>query len=371
VLASGEEFREYLRAEAVRAVRTLLESVMRAEMDALIGCGWGESSPNRKGYRNGYYQRDLLTTSGKIENLKVPRDRAGEYESQVFEQYRRNEPAINATVTEMYVAGASVAKVGGAVEQLTGTPISASAVSRITGDLTEQFLAWQKRKLLPHYRIFYLDAVRYQVRHKDATDPLVVLAILAVDLEGKKELIALKAAGEETKAGWCAILNEVRGRGVEAVDVIVSDGHTGLIRACDEIFTATPRQRCLLHKNRDIMAAFPARVEATVKAELKAIWLQPNKALARECLAAFRGKYQKQFPNALASLEEEIEKTLTFYDFPVVLHKYLRTTNAIESMFSQVRDRTDKVDVFTTEMSCLTLVWATIDGIKFHRIGTT
>ncbi len=268
----------------------------------------------------------------------------------------------------MYVAGASTAKVGEVVETLTGKAVSASAVSRITGDLAHQFREWDKRPLNPHYRIFYLDAIRYQVRHKEATDPLVILAVLAVDLSGKKELVALKAYAEETKAGWVSILNEVRARGVEQVDIIVSDGHKGLTVACDEIYTATPRQRCLIHKERDLMATFPGRVEAQIRTELKAIWSQPTKTEAQEYLAAFEAKYAKEFPGAIASLKDEVEKTLTFYDFPSVLHRYIRTTNAIESMFSQVRDRTDKVDVFTTEPSCLTLVWAAVQGLTFQRI---
>jgi transposase-like protein len=196
----------------------------------------------------------------------------------------------------------------------------------------------------------------------------VVLAVLAVDLTGKKEVLALQAYVEETKVGWVSILGEVRERGAAQVDIIVTDGHKGLTVACDEIYTATPRQRCLVHKERDIMAAFPGRVEAQIRTELKAIWSQSGKVEAREYLAAFRAKYKQEYPNAIASLEDEVEKTLTFYDFPPVLHRYIRTTNAIESMFSQVRDRTDRGDVFTTEKSCLSLVWATAQGITFQRI---
>lgn len=369
-LPSGEEFRQYLRAEAVRGIQQFIEAVMKAELTALIGCGSGEVSEERRGYRNGYYQRDLLTRTGAIKDLNVPRDREGVYQTQVFEQYARNEPAINEALTEMYVAGASVAKMGGVVETLTGKALSASAISRLNGTLTEQYKEWQQRPLPPHYRIFYLDAVRYQVRHKEATDPLVILAVLAVDLDGQKELIALKAYGEENGAGWESILNEVRGRGVEKVDVIVTDGHKGIISACAKIFTSTPRQRCLLHKERDIMAAFPNRVEGQIKTELKAIWTQPNKAEAKTYYTAFRAKYLKEFPGAIASLDEEIEQTFTFYDFPLVLQRYIRTTNAIESMFSQIRDRTDKVDTFPTELSCLSLVWATAEGITFQRIPT-
>jgi transposase-like protein len=244
---------------------------MQEELTALVGAKWGEHSVARQGYRNGYYQRDLLTNTGRLEKLQGPRDREGRYQTQVFEQYQRHEPALQQAMTEMYVAGASVGKVGAVVETLTGQAVSASAVSRLTGNLQEQFGEWQKRKLAAHYRVFYLDAVRFQVRHKQATDPLVVLAVLAVNLAGHKELLALKAYAEETGAGWQSILNEVRDRGVEKVDVIVTHGHKGLTRACDKLFTATPRPRCLVHKERDLMPTFPMRVHPQIRAELKVI----------------------------------------------------------------------------------------------------
>lgn len=370
VRPSHSEFVERIREQARQGLRLLLEQTMQEELTALVGAKWGEHSAARQGYRNGYYQRDLLTNTGPLEKLQVPRDREGHYQTQVFEQYQRHEPALQQAMTEMYVAGASVGKVGEVVETLTGQAVSASAVSRLTANLQEQFGEWQKAKLAAHYRVFYLDAVRFQVRHKEATDPLVVLAVLAVNLAGHKELLALKAYAEETGAGWQSILNEVRDRGVEKVDVIVSDGHKGLTSACDKLFTATPRQRCLVHKERDLMPAFPIRVHPQIRTELEAIWSQPDKAQAREYLAAFRARYVKEYPNAIASLEDEVEKTFTFYDFPAVLHRYIRTTNAIESMFSQVRDRTDKVETFTTEPSCLTLVWVTVQGLAFQRIPT-
>jgi putative transposase len=118
-LPSGEEFRAYLRAEAVRGIQQFIEAVMKAELTARVGCGSGEVSEERRGYRNGYYQRDLLTSTGAIKDLNVPRDREGVYQTQVFEQYARNESAINEALTEMYVAGASVAKTSVLVENLS------------------------------------------------------------------------------------------------------------------------------------------------------------------------------------------------------------------------------------------------------------
>jgi transposase-like protein len=119
-LPDEDEFRQHLRELARGAVRLVLEDVMREELDALIGVGWGESSPKRKGYRNGSYTRDLVTTSGRIEDLQVPRDREGKFRTQVFERYRRYEPQVAQGLTDMFVAGTSTHKVGEVAQMLLG-----------------------------------------------------------------------------------------------------------------------------------------------------------------------------------------------------------------------------------------------------------
>jgi transposase-like protein len=148
----------------------------------------------------------------------------------------------------------------------------------------------------------------------------------------------------------------------------VTDGHDGLLAAITHVFPATPRQRCLLHKQRNVLNAVPRRVRHEVETELAGIWAQPTKQEALTQLAAFKAKYSRLYPEAVRSLAEEEDKTLTFYEFPQPMHRYIRTTNAIESLFSNIRQRTDQIDVFTTEMSCLTIVWATIEGITLRKV---
>ncbi len=147
--------------------------------------------------------------------------------------------------------------------------------------------------------------------------------------------------------GW----QDLRRRGVAHIDLIVTDGHDGLLAAVSELFSATPRQRCLVHKQRNVLSATPRRECAEVQAELVGIWQQPSKLEALTQLAAFKAKYAKRYPEAVRSLAEEEEKTFTFHEFPQVMHRHIQTTNAIESLFSNVRQRTDQIDVFTTEMS--------------------
>jgi putative transposase len=369
LLVGQQEFHAYLRSLAQSAVRTVMEAVMCEELDAFIAAAWGERSPKRKGHRNGFYSRDLVTSTGRLEDLKVPRDREGHFHTQTFERYRRYEPHIAQGLTQMCVAGTSTHKVGEVAETLLGVVPSASTISRLNQNLTQQFETWRERPLQQHWRILYLDGVHFTIRHGDKADSTLILTALGVDLAGNKEVLALRACAEEDKEGWACLLHDLRKRGATHIDRIVTDGHEGLLAAVSELFSATPRQRCLLHKQRNVLNAIPRRERGEVQAELVGIWQQPTKEEAVTQLMAFKAKYGKRYPEAVRSLTEDEEHLFTFYAFPVSMHRYIQTTNAIESLFSNVRQRTDQIDVFTTESSCLSIVWATMQDIRLHKIS--
>ncbi len=367
-LPEQQTFHEHLRALTRDAVRVVIEEVMREELKQFLGAAWGECTPERKGYRNGTYTRDLATSSGPIEDLEVPRDREGAFHTQVFDRYRRYEPQVAEGLTQMFVAGVSTQKVGEVTQTLMGVAPSASAVSRLNQSLTQQFEVWRERPLLPHYRILYLDGVHFSVRHGDQTDSTIILTALGVDLEGNKEVLALRVCAEEDKDGWSCLLQDIRRRGTTQLDLIVTDGHEGLLAAVCALFPVTPRQRCVVHKQRNVINAIPHRERKEVSAELAGIFKQEKKEDALLNLAAFKAKYQKRYPEAIRSLCEDEAHLLTFYAFPPVMHRYIRSTNAIESFFSNVRQRTDQIDAFTTETSCLTIVWAVMQDIHLPRI---
>ena len=367
-LPEQHTFHEHLRELTRNAVRVVIEEVMHEELEQFLGAAWGECTPERKGYRNGTYTRDLATSSGPLENLHVPRDREGKFHTEVFDRYSRYEPEVAEGLTQMFVAGVSTQKVGDVAQTLMGVAPSASTVSRLNRTLTEQFEVWRERPLLAHYRIVYLDGVHFVVRHGDQTDSTILLTALGVDLEGNKEVLALRACAQESKDGWMDLLQDVRTRGATQVDLIVTDGHDGLLAAVSTLFTATLRQRCVVHKQRNVMNAIPKREENTVASELSGIWKAATKEEALIQLEAFKGKYRQRYPEAVRSLMEDEEHLLSFYTFPSVMHRYIRSTNAIESFFSNVRQRTDQIDAFTTETSCLTIVWAVMQDIRLPRI---
>jgi putative transposase len=362
------DFHHHLRTLIRSATRIVMEEVMREELEQFIGAGWGECSPKRKGYRNGTYTRDLTTATGRMEDLTVPRDRAGEFHTQAFERYSRYEPAIAEGLTKMFVSGTSTHKVGEVAQTLMGTAPSASTISRLNHTLTQQFDAWRERQLQSHWRILYLDGVHFKIRHGEKCDSSIILTALGVDLEGNKEVLALRACAEEDKEGWLSLLQDMRTRGATQLDLIVTDGHDGLLAAVSELFSATPRQRCLVHKQRNVLNAIPRREREAVQVELTGIWKQEKKEEALANLATFKAKYMQRYPEAVRSLFEDEDHLLTFYAFPPTMYRHIQTTNAIEGFFSNVRQRTDQIDAFTTEMSCLAIVWAVMQDIRFHKV---
>ena len=186
----------------------------------------------------------------------------------------------------MFVAGTSTHKVGEVAQTLMGVTPSASTISRLNQSLTQQFETWRERPLQTHWRVLYLDGVHFSIRHGDKADATIILTALAVDLDGNKDVLALRACAEESKEGWLALLQDLRRRGATQIDLIVTDGHDGLLAAIGELFAATPRQRCLVHKQRNVLSAIPRRERSEVQAELVGIWKQPTQAEAFTQLAA-------------------------------------------------------------------------------------
>src|SRR5215471_3640833 len=206
-----------------------------------------------KGYRNGTYLRELVTSTGRLEDIHVPRDREGQFHTQVFDRYSRFEPHIAEGLTQMFVAGTSTHKVGEVAQTLLGVAPSASAISRLNQTLTQQYETWRERSLQTHWRIVYLDGVHFSIRHGDKADSTIIVTALGVDMTGNKEVLALRACAEEGKEGWLGLLQDLRTRGAIQIDLIVTDGHDGLLSAVSELFAATPRQRCLVHKQRNVI----------------------------------------------------------------------------------------------------------------------
>jgi transposase-like protein len=273
MLPDQQVFHQYLRTLAQSTVRIVIEAVMREELEQFVGAAWGESSPKRKGHRNGHYTRDLVTSTGRLQDIKVPRDREGHFHTQAFERYSRYEPHIAEGLTQMFVSGTSTHKVGEVAQTRLRVARSRQChQSAQLGCSPNNMRRGGNVRGLDRWRIVYLDGVHFSIRHGDKADATIILTALGVDLAGNKEVLALRACAEEDKDGWSCLLHDLRSRGATQIDVFVTDGHEGLLAAVSEQFTATPRQRCLLHKQRNVLNAIPRRERGEVQAELVGIW---------------------------------------------------------------------------------------------------
>jgi putative transposase len=290
VLPDKQTFQQYLRELARVALRVMLEGVMREELDALIGVGGEKAVPSGKGIAT-------APTRAIWSLLQVASRRSKCLETVRVSSILRS---LNATVamnvhiaeglTQMFVAGVSTHKVGEVAETLMGVAPSASTISRLNQSLAHQYEKWRQRPLQTHWRVLYLDGVHFSIRHEEKADATIILTALGVDLEGNKEVLALRACAEESKDGWACLLRDLRSRGSTHIDLIVTDGHDDLSAAVAQLFAATPRQRCLVHKQRNVLNAIPRRERGEVQAELVGIWEQPTKQEALTQLAVFKAK---------------------------------------------------------------------------------
>jgi len=184
----------------------------------------------------------------RLKILRCEDDRAGEFHTHIFDRYNRYEQQVADGLTEMFVAGVSTQKVGDVAQTLMGVAPSASAISRLNRTLTEQFEEWRTRTLQTHWRILHLDGIHFEVRHGDQVDSTMILVALGVDLEGNKEIRGPGVPVQKKVRMVGCVLQDLRTRKLQQVDLILSDGHDGLLAAVSALFTATPHQRCLVHK---------------------------------------------------------------------------------------------------------------------------
>lgn len=172
----------------------------------------------------------------------------------------------------------------------------------------------------------------------------------------------------ESAVAWQSLLDDLKRRGVTTVDLFVSDGGEGLISALERSLPQSPRQRCWTHKLRNVLAKIPKRTKQEVAAALKGITTQDSRDKAREHVQAFIARYEAIYPEAVAGLQRDLEACFTFYDFPKTLWRHIKTTNAIEGLFHTLRQRANKIGAFRNEASCILIVYASIQAIRFNRV---
>jgi putative transposase len=345
-----------VEARVRQGVKALLEEVLEEEMAEHLEAGYRELTPTRRGERNGHYQRNLLTPAGKIERLEVPRDREGEFVTEIFERYKRMTGDVEEAILEMYLSGISVRKIAGVTEALSRVKVGKDAVSRIASRLEEQHKNWRERSLEEKgYPYLYLDATYLKVRWGARVTSIALLACVGVDEEGFREVLAMEVAGSEKRAAYASLLRGLLDRGLSGVKLVVSDDHEGIKAAVFDELPGAEWQRCTVHFERNVLAHVPGSSMVEVAEDLKAIFKVRREKTARALATEFVELYGRRLPKAVSVFEAGIEDALTYLTYPGSHHARLRTTNMLERLFREVKRRTRVVGVFPTETSASTL----------------
>lgn len=356
-LMAGQE--DFLRPLIQEVVRQVLE----AEMEEAVGAEKGERTPNRQGYRAGYYGRTLVTRVGKL--VRVPQDRQGRFRTEVFERYQRSEKALVAALTEMYVQGVSTRKVKAVTEELCGHEFSASTISRLNQNLDEELDKFAGRRLEDPYPYLILDARYEKVREDGVIRSQAVMIAIGVDWEGRRNVLAVELANRESQSSWKEFCLRLKTRGLSGVELVISDDHAGLRKAITEVFAEAAWQRCYVHFLRNALDYLPRKADNDCMTELRWIYDRRSIEEARQDLAAWLRKWAARYPKLCDWVEGNIEETLTFYRLPRQHHKNLKSTNLLERLNEEIKRRTLVVRIFPNTAACLRLVRAL--AVEMHE----
>jgi putative transposase len=345
-------------------VQAVLQELLEAEITEALGAEKGERTPDRLGYRAGYYDRTLVTRVGKLE-LRVPQDRAGRFSTELFERYQRSEKALVAALAEMYVQGVSTRKVKAITEELCGHSFSASAISAINMRLDEELAQFAGRRLEEACPYLIVDARYERIREAGVIGNQAVLLAIGIGWDGRRSILAVELANRESRSSWREFLLGLRKRGLSGVEFVVSDDHAGLRQALVEVLPEAAWQRCYVHFLRNALDYVPRKVDDDCLRELRWLYDRRDFAEARRDLAAWLGKWQATYPKLCAWVEEHIEETLTFYRLPRQHHKHLKSTNLLERLNEEIKRRTHVVRIFPNAASCLRLIRAL--AVEMHE----
>lgn len=351
---------DLLKKLTLEAVQQCLE----AEMEEAIGAGKGERTESRVSYRSGYYTRNLVTRVGKLE-LRVPQDRKGVFQTELFERYQRSEKALVSALAEMYVQGVSTRKVKEITEELCGHTFSASTISRSTQKLDGELEKFARRRLDEDYPYLIVDARYEKVREEGVIQSRAVFIAIGVNWEGRRCILGVEMSNRESESSWKDFLTGLKERGLRGVEFVVSDNHAGLKLAIQELLPNAAWQRCYVHFLRNALDYLPRKGADDCLTELRWIYQRRNLQEARADLAAWLSKWQAKYPKLCDWVEESIEQTLSFYQLPQAHHKHLKSTNLLERVNQELKRRTLVVRIFPNVDSCLRLTRAL--AVEIHE----
>jgi putative transposase len=325
------------------------------------------------GYRNGHRDRQVSCGAGVIE-VPVPRvsDTEETFRSQLLEAWQRRSKLLEETIPLLYVEGLSTRDFKRALKSLWGeSGLSRSSVSRANKALKEAFNNWRHRDLsLEEIIYLFLDGIYLGVRGNSRNKEAVLVAH-GITREGKRIVLHLSLGGKESTESWKGALNDLVERGLRRPQLITIDGNPGLHKAVKDVWPEVPRQRCAVHRIRNVLARVPKKKQDEVRKAVTRIFYAACLDDARDEARQFLSRYSREFPTACEVLAKHLEECLTFYRFPERHWKHIRTSNVIERSFKEVKRRTRVVGRFPNETSALVMVFSLLEEerMKWQKVG--
>jgi len=338
-------------------VRTLVNEAMRIERENHIGVKPYERSEERQGHANGFKPKTVKTRIGEL-TFAIPQVREGGFYPRSLEKGMRSERALMMTLAEMYVQGVSTRKVAAITEQLCGTHISASQVSRAAQTLDEELETWRNRPL-GEVIYLYLDARYERVRQAGSVRDAAILMASGVKRDGKRSILGISVSLSEAETHWRTFLEGLVKRGLQGVQLIISDDHVGMKAARKAVFTGIPWQRCQFHLQQNAQSYVPrVSMRREVAEDIRTIFNAPDRETAEIYLKKCVEKYAEIAPRLADWMEVYIPEGFAIFAFPKLHHRRLRTSNYLERLSQEIKRRTRIVRVFPNEKSCLRLISA-------------
>lgn len=357
-----ENIWEDLKLEAQQVLKKLLKGVLEVEMASYLQANRHERTEKRVSYRNGFYQRDLETSLGLIRVLEVPRSRDGGFEPTIFEHYKRRQEEVASLIKDMFLAGVSTRRVGEVIRPLLGFEVSATTVSTICKSLDKEVQKFHGREIEDEYIYLFLDGITLKARNALEVKKRIVLCAYGIRKDGERELISFRQAQSESEEAWRAFLNDLYSRGLKGknLKLVIVDGCPGLLRALEIVYPYILRQRCWVHKLRNVASKLPKKKQKDILKGAKAIYQAENKKEAVKLYWEWAKAYRKSYPKAVECLEKDLDELLTFLEFPKEHWKKIRTTNIIERSFREVKRRTRPMSSFSNYRSVDRIIYGII-----------
>jgi transposase-like protein len=332
------------------------ERMMEAEAEVAAGAAKGARTPLRDAHRNGYRAREWDTRAGRIE-LAIPRLRKGSYFPSFLEPRRTAEKALVAVIQEAYVHGVSTRSVDDLVKAMGAGGMSKSQVSRLCAEIDIRVNAFLSRPLEGAWPYLWLDATYIKVREGGRIISRAVIVAVAVNSDGKREVLGIAVGPSEAETFWTDFLRSLADRGLRGIKLVIADDHKGLRAAARRVFNAG-LQRCRVHWMRNALAHAPAKQRAAVAAMLKTIFAQETKAEAAAQWNVVADALREKQPKLGAMMDASREDVLAYMDFPKDHWPQISSTNPLERLNKEIKRRSDVVGIFPNDAAIIRLVGA-------------